>query len=281
MLEKGDVVTYRASQTQVEEAGIQAHTLDEATLQLSSGAYAGLSVFEGWQVTHLERHFDRIDVTLDLLGMQRHFDRTALRRIIRKCVERSGFASARLRLTLPRDEPEVAYVSLERWQPQDNEPHQQGVRAVTTDLQRENPRAKRTDFVASRRKLFEQLPEDVYELVLCGADGMLLEGSSSNFYAVLDGQLRMARDEVLYGGVARSVVLDACKQKPTIALLKKGIYKADLPAITEAIMSSASRMVVPIIEIDGMPVGDGRPGPVFAELLRRYQVIEQETLEDL
>ena len=80
-------------------------------------------------------------------------------------------------------------------------------------------------------------------------------------------------------GVARSIVLDACAQEPPLPLDNEPANKQDLPILNEAMLSSVSRGVVPIVGIDGVQVGDGVPGPLFSELHRRYQVIFERELE--
>lgn len=274
------VVTFRAALSSIEKTPLEAATLDEASLQIPAGAYTVLPVFPGRRIVRLDRHLARMDDTLARLGIEAHFDHAQTRHLMRACIKQTALDSARLRLTLPKREPGVAYVSVEPWQPYGPELYERGVRVATVNAQRDNPRAKSTHFIGPRTALFEKLPEGIYEAILCGPDGALLEGASSNFYAVLDGQLHTAQEGMLIG-VARSIVLDACAQEPPLPLLREPVSKDDLSNIGEAMLSSASRGVVPIVEIDGTPLGDGLPGPVFAELHRRYQTIFQRELEPL
>lgn len=276
----GEATTYRASLSGVEVMDIEADTLDEATLQLPDGAYTVVPIFEGWRVVRLDRHLARTVDTTHLLGIESAFDPASLREVLRRCVSLADLEMARLRLTLPGGEPDTAYVSVVSWQPPDETLYTDGVRVVTADLWRENPRAKNTTFVRPRSDLLDRLPEDIYEAILCGPDGALLEGSSTNFYAVLDGRLRTA-DEGMLVGVTRSIVLDACAQEPLLPLDLEPVSKGDLAHLDEAMLSSVSRGVVPIVEIDGAPVGEGVPGPLFAELHRRYGAIFERELEPL
>jgi D-alanine transaminase len=55
----------------------------------------------------------------------------------------------------------------------------------------------------------------------------------------------------------------------------------DLDAVSEAMITSASRGVMPIVEIDGRPAGDGRPGPIFKALRVRYNIRLQAEMEPL
>jgi branched-subunit amino acid aminotransferase/4-amino-4-deoxychorismate lyase len=274
------VATYRATLNGVEKLAVEAHTLDEATLQIPDGAYTVVPIFEGGRVMRLDRHFERTDNTVRLLGIDNLFDHAQQRRLMRECVAQSGIDTARVRLTLPEIEPGVAYLSVEPWQPYGEELYEFGVRVVTTSLQREAPRAKSTHFIRPRSKLLSSLPEGIHEAILLSPEGALLEGSNTNFYAVHAGSLRTAEEGMLRG-IARSTVLDACALEPPLSLSYEPVNKNDLGQIGEAMLSSVSRGVVPIVEIDGEPVGEGMPGPVFAELHRRYRSIFEQELEPL
>lgn len=273
--------TYRATPDDIQPLDLTAATLDETTLQLPHGGYTVLPVYAGRRVVRLAAHFARLDRTAEMLGVGNQFSHAALRDMLRECLAGTGLDNARIRLTLPVTEPGVAYVMLETWQPPPETLYATGVRVATTSqLRRDNPRAKSTGFIAPRSQLMRTLPEGIYEIVLVGADGALLEGAGSNFYAVREGVFYTRLDEVLQG-VARGIVLDACARQPALPLKHDPVMLADLPTLDEAMLSSASRGVVPVVEIDGQAVGAGKPGPVFAEVWRRYQAIVEEELETL
>ena len=144
---------------------------------------------------------------------------------------------------------------------------------VTLDLQRENPHAKDTRFIATAQDAYGRLPPGVEEGLIVGADGAVLEGLSSNFFAVLDGALRTEEERVLVG-VTRSLVLEVAAGLMPVD--RRAVRRDDLPRIDEAFVTSVSREVLPVVEIDGRPVGDGRVGPrtralleAFGDLVRR------------
>ncbi|HJW83265.1 MAG TPA: aminotransferase class IV, partial [Anaerolineae bacterium] len=95
-----------------------------------------------------------------------------------------------------------------------------------------------------------------------------LEGTSSNFFAVLDGRLRTAGEDALQG-VTRGLVLAEAKEIVPIALA--AIEAADLPRLSEALITSSSRDVMPVIQIDQVCVGSGEPGPITQALMAGYR----------
>jgi branched-chain amino acid aminotransferase len=51
------------------------------------------------------------------------------------------------------------------------------------------------------------------------------------------------------------------------------------PSVTECFITSVSREVMPVVRVDGRPVGDGRPGPVTREIARRFAALVEREAE--
>jgi len=85
---------------------------------------------------------------------------------------------------------------------------------------------------------------------------------------VLGGVLRTASEGVLEG-VTRGIVLAAATDLLPVELRPARL--ADLPAASEAFITSSTREVVPVVAIDGRRIGHGRPGAVTGALLARYR----------
>lgn len=101
-------------------------------------------------------------------------------------------------------------------------------------------------------------------------DGYAIEGSSSNFMGVLDGEVRTyPQCNYILGGVTRDVVLELARSLG-YPVREEGISVADLARCTELWVTSTISEVMPIVEIDGRKVGDGRPGPVARALYQAY-----------
>jgi branched-chain amino acid aminotransferase len=125
------------------------------------------------------------------------------------------------------------------------------------------------------------LPEGVHEGLMLDAGGAILEGLSSNFFAVQDGVLRTESERVL-PGLTRALVLELARQRLPVEL--RPIALSDLAGVTESFITSTSRGVLPVVRIGGQLVGDGRPGPFTLELMRALEeqiASETERLEDL
>jgi D-alanine transaminase len=102
-------------------------------------------------------------------------------------------------------------------------------------------------------------------------DGQLSEGASSNVYAVFDGEIRTPQlgAEIL-SGITREIVLQLAAEHD-FALRECPVSEAELRAADEIWISSSTRQVLPVTQLDGAPVGDGQPGPVWRRMYDHYQ----------
>jgi len=251
-------------------------TLDAVSLQLPEGAYTTLRTYDGPRILGLSAHLQRLTDSLALLHGARSFDPAATRAALRTVIERERLPAARLRFTAPYDDDRV-FISIEPFESYPPECYTQGVRCGTTRrLARDTPRAKRSEFIKPSRSVKAQHDSDVQEVLLVNAEGCILEGLSSSFFTVLDGALRTAGEGVLEG-VTRGVVLAlAIELLPVVCT---AIHLADLPRVVEAFITSSSREVMPVVQIDQTTIGSGAPGSITQMLMARYRAHVMQAAE--
>ena len=160
-------------------------------------------------------------------------------------------------------------ITLEPFVPLPEAFYRDGVRVgLTSQLRRSKPLVKDASFVAQRRPYLLQ-DKQAYEQLLLDDCGYILEGITSNFFAVRDGELRTAGQGVLEG-TARNIVLERAHDLG-IPVRLAPVHVDELSQIEEAAMSSASRAIVPIVNIAGHEAGSGQPGPVVERILTAYR----------
>jgi branched-chain amino acid aminotransferase len=140
---------------------------------------------------------------------------------------------------------------------------------VARSLSRSRPKIKKADFVLARRRVTLENPS-VYEHLLLDKGGFILEGTSSNFYAVRNGEIWTAGSGVLEG-VARKIILETANEL-TIPVKLETVNINNISSLDEAAISSSSRGLVPVVQIDEHNVGNSRPGPITKRVLKSYNV---------
>ena len=102
-------------------------------------------------------------------------------------------------------------------------------------------------------------------------DGMLTEGSSSNVWIVKDGVLAgPPKDNLILEGIRYGLIQELCEGLG-IPMQVRRISREEVFAADEVMISSATKEVLPVTRIDGQPVGNGAPGPIYAKLYEAYQ----------
>jgi D-alanine transaminase len=115
---------------------------------------------------------------------------------------------------------------------------------------------------------------DAAETILL-RDGYLTEGATCNVWVVHEGAvLGPAPSEHVLEGIRYELIRELCEEQG-IAFNLRPVPEADLLSADEVLLSSASKEVLPVTQIDGEGVGHGalrgKPGPVYAKLHEAYQ----------
>ena len=110
-------------------------------------------------------------------------------------------------------------------------------------------------------------------------DGFLTEGSASNIFVVKDKLLLAPpKNHLMLPGVTYDVILELAAahglQYQVRDILEEEVRRAD-----ELWMSSSTKEVLPIVSLDGRPVGNGKPGPLFADMYGWYQQFKRSIMQ--
>lgn len=256
----------------------RAASLAQAALSEPEGVYTVARTYHRDQMVLFDAHLDRLEDSARREGTPIELSRARLRQALKELLDAAGFAETRLRLTVPSDTPQIVAVIMERLPDLPEAYTQQGVKVVSVRFARSHPRIKSNRLESLRAQVRSQMPEDAYEGLITGPRGEILEGLSSNFYAVQDGKMLTAEENVLHG-ISRRIVLEVAEHRLPVDL--HPVTLADLPTISEAFMSSSSRGILPVITVNETAIGNGKPGPVTRELMLAYAAWVEDHLEPL
>jgi D-alanine transaminase len=101
-------------------------------------------------------------------------------------------------------------------------------------------------------------------------DGYVTEGTSNNAYYVKDGKIvtRPLSNDILHGITRKAVLRMAAEAQMEV---EERLFTIDeAKEADEAFTTSASAFVMPVVEIDGIALGDGTPGPIAKRLREIY-----------
>jgi D-alanine transaminase len=102
-------------------------------------------------------------------------------------------------------------------------------------------------------------------------DGMLTEGSASNIFVVKGGKLLTPpKSNLILAGITYDVIVDLAKQGG-VPYEVRPVTEAEVRSADELWLTSSTREVLAISQLDGKPVGNGTPGPVFKRVYALFQ----------
>ena len=109
-------------------------------------------------------------------------------------------------------------------------------------------------------------------------EGKLTEASASNVFIVKRGVIQSPpKSNLILPGITYDVVVELARANG-LPLEFKDIPEADVRAADELWVSSSSKEVLAIVELDGKRIGDGCPGPVFRRMFHLYQEFKQKVM---
>lgn len=127
--------------------------------------------------------------------------------------------------------------------------------------------------------LLRQLSADVgaVETILL-RDGQLTEASASNVFIVKAGVVRgPAKSNLILPGITYDVVIELTRDAG-MPLDIGEVSESELRAADEIWVTSSSKEVLAIVDLDGKPVGEGRPGPAFRRMYQLYQDFKRRVM---
>ncbi len=155
--------------------------------------------------------------------------------------------------------------------PRDDTVARQGIRAITLeDIRWHRCDIKATSLLANVLARAQATEEGADEAILIRS-GTAMEGTASNLFVVSNGLLITPPDsDELLPGITRDLVLELA-QEEGLPYAQASIAAADLEHAEEIWLTSSTREVTAVVELNGRPVGDGRPGELWRRMDGLFQ----------
>ncbi len=109
-------------------------------------------------------------------------------------------------------------------------------------------------------------------------EGHVTEASTSNVFLVKDGKIvTPPKDHLVLPGITYDLVLELARSRGLPAEVRP-VKVEELTAADEIWLSSSTKEVLPVTTLDGKPVGNGQPGPIYKRMFDIYQEYKAEVL---
>jgi branched-subunit amino acid aminotransferase/4-amino-4-deoxychorismate lyase len=243
------------------------HVNDEAFMR-GRGAFESLRVYGG-KPFRLADHLDRLEASCARLAVDLS-PRTELHDLVTLALDEAGETEAVLRVyaTPGHGDGPVALAVMAELPPDLEELRTTGIRAITVEFRPADliGGVKSTSYALNMMAVDEARARGAEDALFVAGDGAVLEATTSNVWWRRGRTLYTpAVDGRILAGVTRDVLLELAPAAG-YEIVEGAFPVSELAAAEEAFASSSIREVMPIVALDGRPIGDGRPGETSAEL---------------
>jgi len=240
------------------------------------------------EVFRLEDHLDRLFRSAKEIDLSFSYTRKELKNIIKRILKINSLSEAYIRLTLSRGVSEPGLISeskssatlvivARKFKPLSPSKYRKGWRATIVELRQNQAspvsRLKSLNFLNNILARKEAKAKRVDEGILLNTVGDVTEASTSNIFLVKRDSVITPREESgLLPGITRGVVLELATSLGLKAH-KRRISLNDLMGVEEAFLTNSLIEIMPLVEIDGRPISNGKPGVVTRRIYKAYKTL--------
>jgi D-alanine transaminase/branched-chain amino acid aminotransferase len=248
----------------------------QAALQVSDLAIQrGYGIFDFFKTldhlpVFLDEHLDRFYHSAEQMRLDPGKDREQLREVIRELAEQNNIANAGIKITLTGGYSPDGYsitrpnliITQQPLKMPDKAVFQQGLRLMSYPHQRQMPQVKSLDYLMAIW-LQPLIKEKGADDVLYQLNGLVSECPRSNFFIVTADDTVVTSTQPLKGIIRMKTLEIAGKQ---FKVEERELTLEEAYQAKEAFITSTTKHILPVVQLDGRVIGDGQPGDVTVML---------------
>lgn len=246
--------------------------LNDLGLVRGYGVFDLLRTYDG-SPFRLGEHVQRLQRSAAAIGLALPWDVNTLESIALETYQRNNMPNATIRIIVtggsspnfmtPQDNPTLVVmvepVALNR-----PEEYAQGVKLVTVEMARFLPTVKSLNYITAIMAMQQASAAGAVEALYRDAGGFVSECTRSNLFVFQGDHLVTPRDDVLLG-ITRAVVMEIASD--SFEVIEGPLHYRELLAADEAFITSSTKEILPVAQVDGRLIGQGKPGPRTRKLM--------------
>lgn len=250
--------------------------IEDRGYQLGDGIYEVIISY-GKTFFQLQEHLERMERSAKLINLKTGRSVEEIRDMCLHLYEESKIEEAMLYVQLTRGVYPRQHATPAEYEPvlvitvkEKPNPLEEAKVITTEDLRWKLCCVKSTNLLANVLAKDEALEAGCEEPLLI-REGRLMEGATTNVFLVKDGIFHTPlADNLILHGITRRVVLEMLEERGRS--VEERIIKAqELYQADEVFLSSTVTEITAVLEVDGVTIGDGRPGKETRQLLKEYR----------
>lgn len=261
---------------------------------LGDGIWEGLRVHNG-RIAFLNRHLDRLyegakaidmDIGIDREELSQRLDQTLLENAMTEGVHIRLMVTRGIKAT-PYQDPRVTIspatiVIIPEYKTALNETIENGIRLFTVHVRRGYPDVQ-DQKLNSHSKLncitacIQAAKAGADEGLMLDPHGFVATCNSTHFFIIRGGEVWTSTGDFCLGGITRGVVLELAEQAGMVTR-EKNFSLTEVYSAEEVFVTGTFAGLVPVVDVDGRTIGDGRRGDLVAKLQQAYKArVDTET----
>jgi branched-chain amino acid aminotransferase len=254
-------------------------------LLYGDGVFEGIRSYGG-KVFRLREHLDRLWYSAKAIWLDIPMSKEALGRAIEETLAVNGIKDGYVRVLVTRGvgtlgldpnrctDPQVVIIA-DRIALYPPEFYEKGLEIITVSTVRNHPaavspRVKSLNYLNNILAKIEGLQAGCIEALMLNHKGEVAECTGDNIFLVRNGRVLTPPTEAgILEGITRDAVIDLARgmgiEVREAPLIKHDVYIAD-----ECFLTGTAAEVIPVVKVDSRKIGDGAPGPITRELMRRF-----------
>ena len=249
------------------------------------GVYEVIPAYGG-RLFRLDEHLQRLNDSLAGIRLHNPMTNAEWADILKQLVEKNGGGeqSVYLQITrghaprdhaFPADSQPTVFISSSPLKPVAAELLHNGVAAISLeDIRWKHCHIKAIALLPNILLRQQAIDAGAFEAILI-RDGIITEGAATNVFIVKDGVIKTpAKGPFLLPGITRDLVLELAKAN-SLALQECSFGLQELQQADEIWLSSSTKEVLPVTQLDDKAVGNGQPGPIWQLMRKLYQDYKQ------
>ena len=267
------------------EAEAKVSVFDHGLLY-GDGIFEGIRLYAG-NIFRLEEHLERFEFSAKAILLDLPATRRQLADIVCETCRRNGLSDGYIRLVATRGPGDLGiapwncpkpslFCIASKIQLYPPEHYEQGLAIVTVPTRRINPAAlpptiKSLNYLNNVLGKIEARQAGALEAIMLNDQGYIAECTADNVFVVQKGVIHTpAASQGALRGITRDTVFDIARELG-IEIRETNLTRYDAWIADEIFLSGTGAEVIPVIKLDGRVIGTGKPGPVFAKVLKSFR----------
>jgi branched-chain amino acid aminotransferase len=254
-------------------------------LLYGDGVFEGIRSYAG-KVFRMDEHLDRLWNSAKAILLQIPITKAEMAQAINDTLAANSIRDGYIRVVVTRgvgtlgldpnrcSNPQVIIIA-DKISLYPEELYQKGLKIITVSVARNHPaalspRIKSLNYLNNILAKIEGIQAGCIEALMLNLKGEVAECTGDNIFLVRQGRLLTPPiDAGILEGVTRDAVIGLARQMG-LEVLETPLTKHDVYIADECFLTGTAAEVVPVVEVDSRPIGDGAPGPITRDLTTRF-----------